>query len=146
MKRRLIIQSGIVGLLLMSSSCQEDFISEIEDRPTETIDFIDITASRDSICMFDTIVIAANARGENLRYIWQRAKGSMIGIPGEPDKVYFWGCKTCCGDLTVSCTVENEYGSYTKAIRVFVFPWYSWQEPWPKERFEKWLENLKNKK
>lgn len=143
MKKLLLFPVITVALLLLSSSCQEDYIMEIEDKPTDLIEFTGITASKDSACMFDTIVLTAIAKGENLKYTWQRAKGSMVGVKGEPDKVYFWGCQTCCGDLTVSCTVENEHGAYTKEIRVFVFPWHRWQEPWSRDRFEKWLENNK---
>lgn len=146
MKKLLLFPFILAVLAAVISSCQEDYIRDIEDKPTELIEFTGITASRDSACMFDTIVLTANAKGENLKYTWQRAKGSMVGVKGEPYKVYFWGCQTCCGDLTISCTVENEYGAYTKEISVFVFPWYSWQEPWPKERLEKWLEYIKNKK
>lgn len=146
MRKLLIFPIFLYISLLVASSCQEDYIKEIEDRPTDMIEFTDITASRDSACMFDTIVLTANAKGENLKYTWQRAKGSMVGVEGMPEKVYFWGCNTCCGDLTISCTVENEYGAYTKDISVFVYPWYSWQEPWSEERFEKWLEYIKNKK
>lgn len=135
----------LISMLIPAvSSCQEDYIMEIADRPTDTIEFTDITASKDSACMFDTIVLTANAKGENLKYTWQRAKGSMVAVEGHPDKVYFWGCRTCCGDLTISCTVENEYGAYTKEINVFVYPWYSWDEPWPRDKFEKWLEYIKN--
>lgn len=133
-------------LLALATACQEDYVKDIADKPTEKIEFSDITASRDSVCMFDTIVLTAHATGENLKYTWQRAKGSMAAVKGEPEKVYFWGCLTCCGDLTVSCTVENEFGAYTKEIDVFVYPWCSWQEPWPKDKFDKWLEDLKNRK
>lgn len=146
MKKLLLIPTLLIGVTSIISSCQEDFIEEIEDRPTELIEFSGITVSRDTACMFDTIVLTANAKGENLKYTWQRAKGSMVGVKGEPDKVYFWGCQTCCGDLTISCTVENEHGAYTKEVSVFVYPWFSWQEPWPKERLERWLEYIKNKK
>lgn len=146
MRKLLLIPLMLWALIPLISSCQEDYIKEIEDKPTDKIVFTGITASKDTVCMFDTIVLTANATGENLKYTWQRAKGSMVGVKGEPEKVYFWGCQTCCGDLTISCTVENEYGAYTKDISVFVYPWYSWQEPWPEEKFEKWLENQKNKK
>ena len=146
MRKLLFLPVILCILAFIASGCQEDYITEIEDKPTETIEFLGITASRDTACMFDTIVLTANAKGENLKYTWQRAKGSMVAVKDEPDKVYFWGCQTCCGDLTISCTVENEFGAYTKEINVFVYPWYSWREPWPKERLEKWLEYIKNKK
>lgn len=146
MKKLLIFQILLSTIAFTVSSCQEDYIVEIEDKPTETIEFSGITASRDTACMFDTIVLTANAKGDNLKYIWQRGKGSIVPVKGEPDKVYFWGCQTCCGDITVSCTVVNEYGAYTKDVNIFVYPWYSWQNPWPEDKFEKWLDYIKNKK
>lgn len=146
MRKNAIFLTAASALLCMGSSCQEEYITEIEDKPTDTIDFYGITASRDTVCMFDTIVLSANAKGENLRYRWQRVKGSMASVKGEPDKVYFWGCQTCCGDISISCTVENEYGAYTKDVRVFVYPWYRWQQPWPDEIFKAWLEHNNKKK
>lgn len=109
------------GLLI--SSCQREYMESPEDIPTSTIEFTDITSSCDSACMYDSIVLHANARGENLKYEWQRAKGSLVQDKEDPSKAYFWGCFTCVGRLTVSCTVSNEFGSFTKEIDVFVWPW-----------------------
>lgn len=122
----IVIVSYILFLAL--SSCQSGYMEEPDDHPTELIKFEGITASRDSACMFDTIILEAKAVGENLTYKWQRAKGSLVPIKDDPSKAYFWGCSTCVGRLTVSCTVSNEYGSETKDIDVFVWPWYPWQE------------------
>ncbi|MCM1168494.1 MAG: hypothetical protein NC324_01005 [Bacteroides sp.] len=102
------------------SSCQPDYIEDTENIETDTITFRGLTASRDSACMYDTVVISADAEGENLNYKWQRAKGSLVPLKEDPSKAYFWGCFTCVGWLTVSCTVYDEYGSYTKDIEVFV--------------------------
>lgn len=146
MKKLLFLQAVLIAVIFIIPSCQEDFIKEIEDRPTDMIEFRGISASKDSACMFDTILLTADAKGDNLRYTWQHAKGSLVAVEGEPSKVYFWGCQTCLADLTISCTVENEYGAYTKEISVFIYPWYTWQEPWTKEKLEKWLEHFKNKK
>ncbi len=104
-------------------SCQPSYMENPEDVETSTIDYRSLTASRDSACMFDTIIIVADAAGDNLKYEWQRAKGSLVPVKDEPNKAYFWGCQTCVGRLTVSCTVSNEYGSYTKDVDVFVWPW-----------------------
>lgn len=111
----------IIGIAV--TSCQPSYMEDTEDVETSTIEFRGLTASRDSACMFDTIVLVADAAGENLQYEWQRAKGSLVPVKGEPNKAYFWGCHTCVGRLTVSCTVLNEHGSYTKDIDVFVWPW-----------------------
>lgn len=74
MRKLLFFSILTVPLISVTTSCQEDYIKEFEDKPTETIEFTGITASRDSACMFDTIVLTANAKGENLKYTWQRAK------------------------------------------------------------------------
>lgn len=111
----------VIGITV--AACQPSYMEDPEDKETSTIEFRVLTASCDSACMFDTIVITADAMGENLQYEWQRAKGSLVPVKGEPNKAYFWGCQTCVGRLTVSCTVSNEYGSYTKDIDVFVWPW-----------------------
>lgn len=112
-----------VGIAIAIASCQRSYMDETEDVETATIDFKSLTASCDSACMYDTIIITADVVGENLKYEWQRAKGSLVPIKGEPNKAYFWGCNTCIGRLTVSCTVSNEFGSYTKEVDVFVWPW-----------------------
>lgn len=112
-----------IAISLGLASCQREYMDEYGDRETPTIKFNKITSSRDSACMFDTITLTADAEGENLKYEWQRAKGSLVTAKDEPNKAYFWGCQTCVGRLTVSCTVSNEFGSYTKEIDVFVWPW-----------------------
>lgn len=114
---------------LLFTSCQDDYIEDYDDIETELITFEGITASRDSACMFDTIVLSAQASGENLDYKWQRARGSLVQLPEDPSKAYFWGCVTCVGDLTVTCTVSNEHGQYTKDVTVFVWPWRKGQTP-----------------
>lgn len=117
---RFIYIVGMFFVFLIVPSCQPEYMDETEDVATDTIEYIGLTASRDSACMYDTIVLIAEAEGNNLNYKWQRAKGSLVPVKGEPYKAYFWGCYTCVGWLTVSCTVSNEYGSYTKDIKVFV--------------------------
>ncbi len=119
----------IIGLAV--TSCQPSYMEDSEDVETSTIQFRGITASRDSACMYDTIVLTADAVGENLKYEWQRAKGSLVPVKGQPNKAYFWGCYTCLGRLTVSCTVSNDFGSYTKEIDVFVWPWTKDQGRFP---------------
>lgn len=117
----LLIMFLLSGVLF---SCQREYYEEVGDVPTETIDFISLTASKDSAYMFDSITIHAKAEGENLEYKWRKNKGSMVYVPGDKSSVYFWGCPTCTGWTTVSCTVENEYGSYTKEIKLYIIPEY----------------------
>lgn len=102
------------------TGCQREYFEETEDKPTETIDFVSLVASKDSAYMFDTIVIRANVKGEGIQYKWQKNKGSLVPVKGDPSSAYFWGCPTCTGWLTVECTAFNEYGSYTKNIQVYV--------------------------
>ena len=119
----------MIGVAVVS--CQPSYMEDSEDVETSTIQFRGITASRDSACMYDTIILTADAVGENLKYEWQRAKGSLVLVKGQPNKAYFWGCYTCLGRLTVSCTVSNDFGSYTKEIDVFVWPWTKDQGRFP---------------
>ena len=116
--------------IFLSISCQRNYIDSDEDIYTETIDFHEITASCDSACMFDTILITAHATGENIYYRWQAPKGSLVPVKGDPSKAYFWGCQTCVGRLTIYCTVYNTHGSFTKSIDVFVWPWIKQQGRW----------------
>ena len=123
MKSLLYTLGTVIIIGISATSCQPSYMEDPEDIETPTIEFRELTSSCDSACMFDTIVFVADAVGENLKYEWQRAKGSLVPVRNEPNKAYFWGCHTCVGRLTVSCTVSNEYGSYTKDIDVFVWPW-----------------------
>ena len=131
-----LISLILIGISILS--CQRDYMEELIDRPTDEIDFVSLTSSRDSACMFDTIVLKAEAFGENLKYNWSRAKGSLAVKKDDPSTAYFWGCHTCVGRLTVSCTVSNEFGSYTKDIDVFVWPWTKDQGRW--EGWEKYID------
>ena len=128
----------IPALGVLVTSCQREYMESTEDIPTATINFIDITSSCDSACMYDSIVLHANAQGENLRYDWQRAKGSLVKDKDDPSKAYFWGCFTCVGRLTVSCTVSNEFGAYTKEIDLFVWPWTKGGRRW--KGWEKYID------
>ncbi len=116
--------------LFLSISCQRNYIESEKDIYTESIDFQKLTASCDSACMFDTIVIKAHAIGEDIQYHWEAPKGSLVPIKDDPSKVYFWGCQTCVGRLTIYCTVHNTHGSFTKNIDVFVWPWTKQQGRW----------------
>lgn len=123
MKYLLCLICSFMVVAFTVTSCQRSYIDEPMDIATSTIEFKNLTVSRDSACMFDTILIVADAVGDNLKYEWQRAKGTLIPVKGEPYKAYFWGCYTCVGKLTVACTVSNDFGSYTKYVDVFVWPW-----------------------
>ena len=135
----LLMCLAVTGLI----SCQDDYMEEHVDVPTDQIEFEGIVASKDSACMFDTIVLHARAKGERLNYRWQRAKGTLVVTKEDPSKAYFWGCTTCLGTLTVYCTVSNEYGSYTKEVKVFIFPWLVGQEPW--DGWEDFIKQIENK-
>lgn len=67
-----------------------------------------------------TVVVRAIASGEDLHYKWQKNKGSLVPKPEEENVAYFWGCTTCTGWLTISCTVYNAHGAYTKEVEVYV--------------------------
>lgn len=125
MRNVLTITILAIVLPIIIISCQKDYIEDFNDIETESIVFEGITASRDSANMFDTIILTAVAKGENLQYKWQRAKGTLIAFNDDPSKAYFWGCPTCIGDITVSCTVSNENGQYTKEKNLYIFPYFS---------------------
>lgn len=123
MKSILVACSAFIVTVIAITSCQPSYMDTPDDKYTSTIEFRQLTSSCDSACMFDTILIVADAVGDNLKYEWHRAKGTLLPDPHEPNKAYFWGCHTCVGRLTISCTVSNEFGSYTKNVDVFVWPW-----------------------
>lgn len=126
--QKLIYVISILSFTLVS--CQREYMDFVDDAPTSTIEFVSITSSCDSACMYDTIILYANAHGDNLKYEWQRAKGSLVPVKDDPSKAYFWGCHTCVGRLTVNCTVSNEFGAYTKEIDVFIWPWTKEKGRW----------------
>lgn len=107
-------------LLFVFVGCQREYFEEYEDRPTETIHFDELEVSKDTVFMFDTVVVRAIASGEDLHYKWQKNKGSLVPKQDDESVAYFWGCTTCTGWLTISCTVYNEYGAYTKEVEVYV--------------------------
>lgn len=98
MRNVLTITILAIVLPIIIISCQKDYIEDFNDIETESIVFEGITASRDSANMFDTIILTAVAKGENLQYKWQRAKGTLIPFNDDPSKAYFWGCPTCIGE------------------------------------------------
>ena len=121
--RRHYLLLTIVAIVFLSVRCQPDYYEENTDIPTETIDFKELTVSKDTAWMYDTIVIKAIAEGENVQYKWQKNGGSLV-LTNDPSIAYFWGCPTCIGWLTISCTVFNSYGSYTKDVDVYILsPW-----------------------
>lgn len=101
------------------SSCQRTYVDDVIDKPTDKINFISLTASQDTAKMFEPITITAIAEGDNLRYKWQRNKGSMV-VTKKQNIVEFWGCPTCINTAVISCTVFNNEGSVTKEVEVFI--------------------------
>lgn len=122
MKSTILFTIAIVLSSILFISCQKEYFDENLDKPTDQINYISLTASQDSAKMFEPIIITASAEGENLKYRWQKNKGSLVLESKNVAK--FWGCPTCLNWVTVSCTVSNEYGSETKEIKVFVKPEY----------------------
>lgn len=118
MKITILSAAAIAVSSIILVSCQKEYFDENLDNPTDKIKYISLTASQDSAKMYEPVIITAVAEGENLKYKWQKNKGSLVL---ESDNVAkFWGCPTCLNWVTVSCTVSNEYGSETKEIKVFV--------------------------
>lgn len=113
-----ILTTAVLTVSLLLCSCQKEYVDNTEDRPTDKIDYISLTASKDSAKMFEPVIITAIAEGENLKFKWQKNKGSMV--LEERNVAKFWGCPTCLNWVTVSCTVSNEFGSETKEVRVFI--------------------------
>lgn len=116
-----IIQTTII--VIMSSffmSCQKEYFDETTDSPTDKINYISLIASQDSAKMYEPVIITATAQGENLKYKWQKNKGSLVLESGNIAK--FWGCPTCLNWVTVSCTVSNAHGSETKEVKIFIKP------------------------
>lgn len=118
MKPTALLITTIIGLFCLLISCQKEYFDKNTDVPTDKIDYISLTASQDSAKMFEPIIITATAKGENLKYKWQKNKGSLV-LESE-NVAKFWGCPTCINWVTVSCTVSNEYGSETKEVKVFI--------------------------
>ncbi|MGN0032393.1 MAG: hypothetical protein ACI358_01225 [Candidatus Limimorpha sp.] len=125
MKNVLTITILTTILPIIILGCQKDYIEDFNDIETESIVFEWIIASCDTANMFDTIILTAVAKAQNFQYKWQRAKGTLIPFNYNPSKAYFWGCPTCIGDITVSCTVSNGSGQYTKDKSLYIFPYFS---------------------
>lgn len=107
-------------IMLLCVSCQREFVDEIIDKPTDKIQYISLTASQDTAKMFEPITITANVIGENVRYVWQRDKGTLIVQKGKGNVVQFWGCPTCLNWVTVYCTAVNEHGTVTRSVNLFI--------------------------
>lgn len=122
MKSTLLFTTAIALSSILFVSCQKEYFDKSLDKPTDKIKYISLTASQDSAKMYEPVIITAFAEGENLKYKWQKNKGSLV-LESE-NVAKFWGCPSCLNWVTVSCTVSNEYGSETKEIRVFVKPEY----------------------
>lgn len=122
MKSTFLWKTAIVVSAFLFFSCQKEYVDENIDRPTDQIDYISLTVSQDSAKMFEPVIITAIAEGENLKYKWQKNKGSLV-LESE-NVAKFWGCTTCLNWISISCTVSNEYGSETKEVKVFVKPEY----------------------
>lgn len=120
MKLTIVLETAIVVSSVLFVSCQKEYFDENLDNPTDKINYISLTAAQDSAKMYEPIIITAIAEGENLKYKWQKNKGSLV-LESE-NVAKFWGCTTCLYWITISCTVSNEYGSETKEVKVYVKP------------------------
>ena len=107
-------------LSIFLASCNRDYYEDNYDIPTESIRFKELSVSKDTALMYDTIVLKAIAEGEDLQYKWQKNGGTLVPKKDDPSTAYFWGCPTCTGWLTVGCTVSNSFGAYTKDTNVYI--------------------------
>jgi hypothetical protein len=68
----------------------------------------------------DQAVLTCNAKGGNLKYIWQVDLGDLVPMNKEVSKVSFTGAACCVGDKIITCTVSNSLGSVSKSITISI--------------------------
>ncbi len=107
----------ITSLVLFS--CKKEYIEDPEDT-SESIEFVSLEASTYSAKVWDTIFIKATVIGDSLEYKWQKNSGSMVKTD-KPNEVIYWGCYSCVGKNTITCTASNSTGEKTKSVEVEVY-------------------------
>ena len=102
--------------LLFFSSCTKEEPPENHD--DDPIEFISLTAGRDTIFIEDTTQITATASGYELTYIWSVEKGDILG---SGNSVTYVATPCTVGDNPIICTVKSSNGKEeTKNVIVTV--------------------------
>lgn len=101
----------VIGLLsTMGFSCDKPEDDTPPDEQIELI-FTSLTAAKDTIYSYETVVFTAEASGKDITYSWTVSIGSFLG---SGNKVTYTPSACTSGDITVSCVVKDAYGK-TKA-------------------------------
>jgi hypothetical protein len=120
MKTKYIILFFLVGLLALNA-CKEDDKSD----PTEEVKFPEITSmtATKSVVEFggkDPTVISCEATGGNLSYTWYVDLGDLIPVSEDKSVIQYTASDCCIGDKMIFCEVENNLGSVTDTISIFI--------------------------
>lgn len=119
LKSKIFVASFGIIISLIIFSCNKEYIEEPEDT-SESIEFISLEASTYRAKVWDTIWIKVTVIGDSLEYKWQKNSGSMVKTDN-PNEVIYWGCYSCIGKNTITCTASNSTGEKSKSVEVEVY-------------------------
>ncbi len=110
----------ILGVFIMFG-CEK----ETNDTPVDEMtipEIVSITATKD-VVMFggkDPTTINCEADGGDLTYTWYVDLGDLIPMNEDRSSVQYTASDCCIGDKLITCTVENELGSVTDTISIYI--------------------------
>jgi hypothetical protein len=88
-----------------------------ENKPSDSIKIISLTATLNPIKAFDTTVITVVATGDSLQYGWKANHGT---ITGSGQTIKYTACQSCIGMNTITCRVFNSTGEVSDTIMIRV--------------------------
>jgi hypothetical protein len=103
---------------LLMWSCSK----KAEDKPSDSIKIVSLTASANPLKAFEITEISVEATGESLQYGWVANHGRILG---NGNVVKYNACPSCAGHNTITCRVFNETGEVSDTIMIRVYPYTS---------------------
>jgi hypothetical protein len=105
----------LIGMFMLSCSEKEN------NKPSDSIKIISLTASLNPVKAWDTTVITVEATGDSLQYGWEANHGNFRG--GGKQIRYAAG-ECCVGLNTITCRVFNSTGEVSDTIMIRVTSYF----------------------
>jgi hypothetical protein len=107
---------GILIILFIWSCSEKD-----NNKPSDSIQILSLTASINPVKAWDTTVITIEATGDSLQYGWEANHGNFRG--GGKQIRYAAG-ECCVGLNTITCRVFNNTGEVSDTIMIRVTSYF----------------------
>jgi hypothetical protein len=107
----------IILITMMLWACSK----KDENKPSDSIKIVSLTASLNPVRAWDTTVITVEAIGDSLQYGWKANHGNF---KGSGKSIHYAAGECCVGLNTITCRVFNNTGEVSDTIMIRVTSYF----------------------